>query len=163
MQLDFHLIKRLPPYVFDEVNRMMARARLAGADIIDFGMGNPDSPTPPHIVDKLVETVANSRTHGYSASRGIPGLRKALAAYYDRRFGVDIDPDDETVVTLGSKEGLAHLGLGFGEYGDGHVRIALVENEQRIRQACRSIKTFMAYSDSLLEPIHGPVAAASGG
>ena len=103
MSQDFHRIKRLPPYVFAEVNAMKAAARRAGEDIIDFGMGNPDPATPQHIVDKLVETVQNPRTHGYSMSRGIPGLRKALAAYYGRRFGVDIDPETETVVTLGSK------------------------------------------------------------
>jgi len=93
MQQEFHRIKRLPPYVFNEVNAMKAKARAAGEDIIDFGMGNPDSPTPPHIVEKLVETVADPRTHRYSASRGIPGLRKAIAAYYERRFGVEIDPE----------------------------------------------------------------------
>ncbi len=118
MQLDFHLIKRLPPYVFDEINTMKARARAAGEDIIDFGMGNPDGPTPQHIVDKMIETVANTRTHRYSASRGIPGLRRAVAEYYQRRFGVDIDPDSETIVTLGSKEGLAHLAMAITTPGD---------------------------------------------
>jgi len=85
---EFHRIKRLPPYVFAEVNRLKAAARAAGADIIDLGMGNPDLPTPQHIIDKLVETVAKPRTHRYSASKGIPGLRRAQAAYYARRFGV---------------------------------------------------------------------------
>jgi len=118
MQLDFHLIKRLPPYVFDEVNQLKAAARAAGDDIIDFGMGNPDGATPPHIVEKLVETVADGRSHRYSASRGIPGLRKAQAAYYGRRFGVDIDPETETIVTLGSKEGLAHLAMAITTPGD---------------------------------------------
>ena len=118
MQQDFHRIKRLPPYVFNEVNAMKAKARAAGEDIIDFGMGNPDSPTPAHIVEKLVETVADPRTHRYSASRGIPGLRKAIAAYYDRRFGVDIDPESEAIVTLGSKEGLANLASAITSPGD---------------------------------------------
>lgn len=118
MQLDFHLIKRLPPYVFDEVNTMKARARAAGEDIIDFGMGNPDSATPKHILDKLTEAVQDPRTHRYSSSRGIPGLRRAAAAYYDRRFGVDIDPESETIVTLGSKEGLAHLAMAITTPGN---------------------------------------------
>ena len=116
--MDFHTIKRLPPYVFDEVNRMKAQARAAGADIIDLGMGNPDMPTPQHIVDKLVEATKNPRTHRYSASRGIAGLRKAIAGYYQRRFGVKLDPDKETIVTLGSKEGLAHLALAITAPGD---------------------------------------------
>ncbi len=118
MDLEFHRIKRLPPYVFEEVNRMKAAARAAGEDIIDFGMGNPDMPTPPHIVEKLIETVHNPRTHRYSTSRGVPGLRKAIAAYYGRRFGVDIDPDGETIVTLGSKEGLANLAMAITTPGD---------------------------------------------
>ena len=118
MQQEFHRIKRLPPYVFNEVNSMKAKARAEGEDIIDFGMGNPDSPTPPHIVEKLVETVADSRTHRYSASRGIPGLRKAIATYYERRFGVDIDPKSEVIVTLGSKEGLANLASAITSPGD---------------------------------------------
>ena len=118
MQVDFHLIKRLPPYVFNEVNRLKAESRAAGRDIIDFGMGNPDQPTPQHIVDKLVEASANSRTHRYSASKGIPGLRRAVSAYYERRFGVSIDPDTETIVTLGSKEGLAHLAMAITTPGD---------------------------------------------
>ena len=118
MDQDFHRIKRLPPYVFAEVNEMKARARATGEDVIDFGMGNPDSPTPPHIVEKLVETVADPRTHRYSASRGIPGLRKAIAAYYERRFGVEIDPESEAIVTLGSKEGLANLASAITSPGD---------------------------------------------
>ncbi len=118
MEQDFHRIRRLPPYVFAEVNAMKARARTAGEDIIDFGMGNPDQPTPQHIVDKLTETVQDPRTHRYSNSRGIPGLRKAIAAYYERRFGVDIDPDSETIVTLGSKEGLANLASAITSPGD---------------------------------------------
>jgi len=118
MNSDFHRIKRLPPYVFEEVNRRKAAARAAGEDIIDLGMGNPDSPTPQHIVDKLVETVQDGRTHRYSTSRGIPGLRRANAAYYKRRFDVDIDPDTETIATLGSKEGLANLAMAITTPGD---------------------------------------------
>jgi alanine-synthesizing transaminase len=118
MDQTFHRIKRLPPYVFAEVNAMKASARAAGEDVIDFGMGNPDSATPQHIVDKLVEAVADPRTHRYSTSRGIPGLRRAQAAYYDRRFGVDIDPETETIVTLGSKEGFANLAQAISAPGD---------------------------------------------
>ena len=103
---DFHRIRRLPPYVFEEVNRLKARLRADGVDIIDFGMGNPDMPTPKHIVDKLVETARDPKSGRYSASKGIPGLRKAMAAYYGRRFGVKLDPDTEVISTLGSKEGL---------------------------------------------------------
>ncbi|NVK18388.1 MAG: LL-diaminopimelate aminotransferase [Methylocystaceae bacterium] len=118
MEHEFHRIKRLPPYVFAEVNAMKAAARAAGEDIIDFGMGNPDSPTPQHIVDKLIETVQNPKSHGYSVSRGIKGLRNANAAYYERRFGVKVDPETETVVTLGSKEGLANLASAITTPGD---------------------------------------------
>jgi len=118
MDSEFHRIKRLPPYVFEEVNKMKARARAAADDIIDFGMGNPDMPTPPHIVQKMVEAVQNPRTHRYSTSRGIPGLRRAIAAYYGRRFGVEIDPDAETIVTIGSKEGLANLAQAITGPGD---------------------------------------------
>ena len=117
-QSDFYRIRRLPPYLFAEVNEMKAAARARGEDIIDFGMGNPDLPTPQHIVDKLKETADNKRAHGYSTSRGIPGLRKALAGYYDRRFGVTIDPETEAVVTLGSKEGLANLAQAITAPGD---------------------------------------------
>ena len=118
MDQTFHRIKRLPPYVFAEVNAMKASARAAGEDVIDFGMGNPDSATPQHIVDKLGESVADPRTHRYSTSRGIPCLRRAQAAYYDRRFGVDIDPETETIVTLGSKEGFANLAQAISAPGD---------------------------------------------
>ena len=111
-------MRRLPPYVFAEVNAMKARARAEGADIIDLGMGNPDLPTPPHIVEKLVETVRNPKAHRYSMSRGVPGLRKALAGYYGRRFGVEVDPETETIVTLGSKEGLANLSAAITSPGD---------------------------------------------
>jgi alanine-synthesizing transaminase len=115
---EFHRIKRLPPYVFAEVNRLKADARARGADIIDLGMGNPDLPTPKHIVDKLVETVSKPRTHRYSASKGIPGLRKAQAAYYERRFGVKLDPETQIVATLGSKEGFANVAQAITAPGD---------------------------------------------
>jgi alanine-synthesizing transaminase len=116
--VQFHRMRRLPPYVFSEVNAMKAAARAAGHDIIDFGMGNPDGATPQPIVDKLIEAVRNPRTHRYSTSRGIPGLRRAQAAYYQRRFGVALDPETEIVVTLGSKEGLANLAQAITAPGD---------------------------------------------
>ncbi|OHC83734.1 MAG: aminotransferase [Rhodospirillales bacterium RIFCSPLOWO2_12_FULL_67_15] len=115
---EFQRIRRLPPYVFAEVNAMKARARAEGKDIVDLGMGNPDQPTPPHIVQKLVETVRDPHTHRYSNSRGIPGLRKALVGYYARRFGVELDPETEAIVTLGSKEGLANLASAISSPGD---------------------------------------------
>src|ERR1700761_4771860 len=115
---EFHRIRRLPPYVFAEVNSAKARARAHGEDIIDLGMGNPDSPTPPHIVAKLVEAVQDPRTHRYSQSKGIPGLRRALAGYYLRRFGVQLDPETEVIATLGSKEGLANLAAAITSPGD---------------------------------------------
>src|SRR5690606_3797742 len=124
MSEEFHRIKRLPPYVFESVNKLKAKARAEGKDIIDLGMGNPDTPTPPHIVEKLVEAVRDPRTHRYSTSKGIPGLRRAHAAYYKRRFNVDIDPETETIVTLGSKEGLANLANAITSPGD----IILVPN-----------------------------------
>jgi len=115
---EFHRIRRLPPYVFAEVNSAKAKARTAGEDIIDLGMGNPDSPTPRHIVDKLIETVQDPRSHRYSVSAGIPGLRRALATYYRRRFDVDLNPETEVVATLGSKEGLANLASAITSPGD---------------------------------------------
>src|SRR3546814_3320327 len=118
MSEEFYRIKRLPPYVFSEVNAMKARARAAGDDLIDFGMGNPDCPTPAHIVEKLVESARNPRTHRYSSSRGVPGLRRELAAYYQRRFDVELDPESEVIVTLGSKEGIANLAQAITSPGD---------------------------------------------
>jgi alanine-synthesizing transaminase len=118
MSEEFYRIKRLPPYVFAEVNRLKAKFRAEGMDIIDFGMGNPDMDTPSHIVEKLVETVRRPRTHRYSASRGIPGLRRAQAGYYARRFGVKLDPETEVIATLGSKEGLANLAMAITAPGD---------------------------------------------
>ena len=121
---EFFRIRRLPPYVFEQVNRAKAAARNAGADIIDLGMGNPDLPAPLHVVDKLKETVGKPRTDRYSASRGIPGLRRAQAAYYRRRFGVKLDPEREIVATLGSKEGFANVAQAIIAPGD----VVLVPN-----------------------------------
>jgi alanine-synthesizing transaminase len=115
---DFHRIKRLPPYIFEQVNKLKASARARGEDIIDFGMGNPDTPTPAHIVDKLLETARDPRAHRYSVSRGIQGLRRAQAAYYERRFGVNLDPETEVIVTLGSKEGFANVAQAITAPGD---------------------------------------------
>lgn len=115
---NFHVIDRLPPYVFAEVNQMKATARKQGKDIIDFGMENPDVRTPEHVVNKLIETINAPRTHGYSVSRGLNGLRKAQASYYERRFGVDLDPESEIIVTLGSKEGFASLAKAITKPGD---------------------------------------------
>jgi alanine-synthesizing transaminase len=115
---DFARIKRLPPYVFNIVTELKAKARADGEDIIDFGMGNPDQPTPQHILNKLIETAQRGDTHRYSVSRGIPRLRKAICAWYKRRFDVTLDPDKEAIVTIGSKEGLAHLALATIGPGD---------------------------------------------
>ena len=115
---EFHSVRRLPQYVFEQVNRLKASARAAGADIIDLGMGNPDLPTPSHIVQKLAETAARTDVHGYSASRGINGLRKAQAAYYERRFGVKLDPNTQIVATIGSKEGFANMAQAITAPGD---------------------------------------------
>ena len=110
MTPDFHRIRRLPPYIFEEVNRLKARLRAQGIDIIDFGMGNPDMPTPAHIVEKLIETVKDPKTHRYSVSKGIVAYRpRAWPAIKDRRFGVKLDPETEVVATMGSKEGFANL------------------------------------------------------
>ena len=115
---EFHKVRRLPPYVFEQVNRLKASARAGGADIIDLGMGNPDLPTPQSIVDKLCEVVQDPRTHRYSSSKGIPGLRRAQAAYYARRFGVKLNPDTQVVATLGSKEGFANMAQAITAPGD---------------------------------------------
>jgi alanine-synthesizing transaminase len=121
---EFHRISRLPPYVFNIVNELKAKARAAGEDIIDFGMGNPDQPTPKHIVDKMVEATKRPDTHRYSMSKGIPRLRKAICNWYKTRFDVDLDPETEAIVTIGSKEGLAHLALATLGPGD----VVLVPN-----------------------------------
>jgi alanine-synthesizing transaminase len=118
MSEDFYRIRRLPPYVFAEVNAMKAAARAAGEDIIDLGMGNPDGAPAPHVIEKLCEVARDPGAHGYSASKGIKGLRKAQAGYYARRFNVDLDPETEVVVTLGSKEGLANLAQAITAPGD---------------------------------------------
>ena len=115
---EFQRIKRLPPYVFNIVNELKAQARARGEDIVDFGMGNPDLPTPPHIVDKLVEAAQRPDTHRYSVSRGIPRLRRAITRWYHRRYDVALDPETEAIVTIGSKEGLAHLALATLGPGD---------------------------------------------
>ena len=118
MDDQFRRIERLPPYVFNIIGELKQQARAAGEDIIDFGMGNPDQPTPSHIVDKLIETARRGDTHGYSQSKGIPRLRKAICDWYQRRFDVTLDPASEAIVTLGSKEGLAHLALATTGPGD---------------------------------------------
>jgi alanine-synthesizing transaminase len=121
---DFHRIRRLPPYVFEQVNKVKAQARNTGADIIDLGMGNPDLPAPAHVIEKLKETIGKPRTDRYSSSRGIPGLRRAQAAYYARRFGVKLNPETQIVTTLGSKEGFANVAQAIVAPGD----IVLVPN-----------------------------------
>ncbi|QIG53811.1 LL-diaminopimelate aminotransferase [Altererythrobacter sp. BO-6] len=118
MDTEFYRMKRLPPYVIAEVNAMRAAARAAGEDIIDLGMGNPDLPPPQHVIDKLCEVAQKPDAHGYSQSKGIPGLRRAQANYYARRFGVELDPEREVVVTMGSKEGLASLATAITAPGD---------------------------------------------
>src|SRR6195952_871436 len=121
---EFYRIRRLPPYVFEQVNRAKAAARNAGADIIDLGMGNPDLPAPAHVIEKLKETIGRPRTDRYSASRGIAGLRRAQAGYYERRFGVKLDPERQVVATLGSKEGFANMAQAITAPGD----VVLVPN-----------------------------------
>src|SRR5215475_12510326 len=115
---EFARIQRLPPYVFNITNELKMAARRAGEDVIDMSMGNPDGPTPKHIVAKLVEAVQRPDTHGYSVSKGIPRLRRAIAGWYARRYAVELDPDSEAIVTIGSKEGLAHLMLATLDRGD---------------------------------------------
>src|SRR5688572_21543759 len=121
---EFPRIARLPPYVFNVTGELKLAARRRGEDVIDFSMGNPDQPTPRHIVDKLVESVQRTDTHGYSVSKGIPRLRRAICNWYQRRYGVELDPDTEAIVTIGSKEGIAHLALATLDTGD----IVLVPN-----------------------------------
>ena len=121
---DFHRVKRLPPYVFEQVNKIKAQARANGADIIDLGMGNPDLPAPKHVLEKMIETIGKPRTDRYSASKGIPGLRKAQANYYGRRFGVKLNPDTQVIATLGSKEGFANMAQAITAPGD----VVLVPN-----------------------------------
>ena len=115
---EFHRVRRLPPYVFEQVNRLKAKARAGGADIVDLGMGNPDLPAPKHVLDKMIETIGKPRTDRYSASKGIPGLRRAQAGYYQRRFGVKLNPDTQVVATLGSKEGFANMAQAITGPGD---------------------------------------------
>lgn len=115
---EFYRIKRLPPYVFEEVNKLKARLRAEGRDVIDFGMGNPDLPTPEHVLEKLIETARKPRTNRYSASKGIPGLRRSIARYYERRFNTKLNPDTEVIATLGSKEGFANLAQAITSPGD---------------------------------------------
>src|ERR1700755_987988 len=121
---NFARTRRLPPYVFEKVNQAKAKARNAGADIIDLGMGNPDLSAPQHVLEKLKEVLGKPRTDRYSSSRGIPGLRRAQAAYYERRFGVKLNPDTQIVATLGSKEGFANVAQAFPAPGD----VVLVPN-----------------------------------
>jgi alanine-synthesizing transaminase len=121
---DFHRIRRLPPYVFEQVNKIKAAERAKGVDIVDLGMGNPDLPAPKHVIEKLVETAGKPRTDRYSASKGIPGLRRAQAHYYERRFGVKLDPQTQVVATLGSKEGFANMAQAITGPGD----VVLVPN-----------------------------------
>jgi alanine-synthesizing transaminase len=121
---EFYRIRRLPPYVFEQVNRVRMAARNAGTDIIDLGMGNPDLPAPQHVIDKMKETLGKPRTDRYSASKGIPGLRRAQAAYYERRFGVKLNPETQIVTTLGSKEGFANVAQAITAPGD----VVLVPN-----------------------------------
>ncbi len=121
---DFHSVRRLPPYVFEQVNKLKAKARAAGADIIDLGMGNPDLAAPKHVTDKMIETIGKPRTDRYSASKGIAGLRRAQAGYYGRRFGVKLNPDTQVVATLGSKEGFANMAQAITAPGD----VVLVPN-----------------------------------
>ena len=118
VMVEFSRVKRLPPYVFNITGELKMAARRRGEDIIDMSMGNPDGPTPRHIVDKLIEAVQRQDTHGYSVSQGIPRLRRAIATWYKQRYDVELDPDSETIVTIGSKEGLAHLMLATLDHGD---------------------------------------------
>ena len=134
MKTKFERVSLLPPYVFAEINELKAKERLKGRDIIDLGMGNPDNSTPKHIVNKLIQTVKNSKTHRYSVSKGIVGLRKAHCNYYNRRFGVKLNYEKEALVTLGSKEGLANLASAIAgethEYTDMYPGMAKTAREE---------------------------------
>src|SRR3954449_263941 len=169
MQTEFHRVRRLPPYVFEEINRAKAVARNAGADIIDLGMGNPDLPAPAHVIEKLKETIGKSRTDRYSASKGIAGLRRAQAAYYERRFGVKLNPDTQIVATLGSKEGFANIAQAITAPGD----VVVVPNASypihafgflMAGGAIRSIPAdpnpqfFQAVGGAVVHPIPKPIA-----
>src|SRR5262245_15164286 len=118
MNEEFYKIRRLPVYMFEQINKLKANLRAEGTDIIDLGMGNPDLPPPEHVIEKLIETARRPDVHGYSASRGIPGLRRAFANYYDRRFNVKLNPETQGVATLGSKEGFANLAQAISAPGD---------------------------------------------
>jgi len=126
---EFHRMTRLPPYIFGIVNQLKMEARRRGEDIIDLGMGNPDLPTPKHIVNKMIEAVKNSRNHRYSASKGIFKLRKAITDWYQRRYDVELDPETESVVTIGAKEGLGHLTL--ATIGPGDQKSVEIRGRQR--------------------------------
>src|SRR5262245_49415826 len=117
MEYRFPLIEKLPPYVFAVTNQLKAEARQRGEDIVDLGMGNPDIPTPDHIVEKMCEATKNGKNHRYSASKGIPKLRAEISRWYERRFGVSIDPETEAIATIGAKEGYSHLMLAITEPG----------------------------------------------
>ncbi len=116
--MNFPRVNRLPPYVFNIIGELCLKARRAGEDVIDFGMGNPDEPTPPHIVNKLIEAASKGANHRYSVSRGIYKLRVAICDWYKRGYGVDLDPDSEAIATIGSKEGIAHMALAILDQGD---------------------------------------------
>jgi alanine-synthesizing transaminase len=155
---EFYKVRRLPPYVFEQVNRLKAAARAGGADIVDLGMGNPDLATPQHILDKLVETVSKPRTNRYSASRGIAGLRRAQAGYYARRFGVKLDPEREVVATLGSKEGFANMAQAITAPGD----VVLVPNPSYPIHAFGFLMAGGAIAHVPAEPIRSSSRAGTG-
>ena len=133
---EFARIKRLPPYVFNVTGELKLAARRRGEDVIDFSMGNPDQPTPRHIVEKLVETVQRPNTHGYSVSKGIYRPRRAICNWYKARYNVEFDPDSEAIVTIGSKEGIAHLALATLDQGD-TVLVPNRSEERRVGKECR--------------------------